>query len=141
MYTKRIDLNPDWSNEMKTAKVLDLRTKKVIVSIPEIILPAKKTRSSARISAHAANIDFNTFRIYLRLKKVKPKDAELYENILSPKNNIYAKTEDELLRNIKKILKEHIEKAIQLDKLLGKKDIPVVYINEAKEGAIIDLEG
>ena len=127
---------------MKNAKVLDLRTKKEVEILPKVkVLPKIKIKSTARISAHAANIDFNTFRIYLRLKKVKPKHADIYQNTLSPNNNIYAKSEDELLKNIQKILKDHIEKATQLNKLLNKKDIPVVYVNEAKEGAIIDLEG
>lgn len=137
----------------KKSNVIDLRTKKPAIqvvppkkkaAIPKPVKkpPAKKPtipKKVDRIQVHAARIDFNTFEVYMRLKKTKPKNAELYQTTISPMGNIYAKTEHELLLNIRKVLREHIDKAKQLDRLLGKKDIPVVYVNEAVNGSIIDL--
>lgn len=115
-----------------------MKAKKLPVPAKTKKTEVKKPKTD-RLKVHAANIDFTTFKVYIRLKMAKPKFAELYQTAISPKGNIYAESEDLLLRNIRKVFAKHIEQAEAVYKLLGKKDIPVEYINDDKQGAILSL--
>ena len=87
----------------------------------------------------AARVDFNTFDVYIRKRKVRPGTAARYSQAIGPQGDIFGATEDDLLHAVYTLIQDHISKAKQMLKVMAADTIPAVYLKNASDARIVRL--